>query len=189
MRAVFKAISREALAKWMRNKASAMPVHDGSPTPSNQALLGECTWHYGPDNARMIFSRDSGMHSSGWWKNPDYERCFHLSISFSHLSPLIGVREQLLPQDHKIARAWCELLFRDHVRLLWAEPPFSAGGKARDVWHYRLFCDPHWKPILPRGEVYSRDWTPADWKSWSDVHGVENGDGAFGQVIEKGTAA
>lgn len=48
------------------------------------------------------------------------------------------------------------------------------------VHHYRLFCDKAWKPILPRGEVYSKDWTPADWKSWSDVHGVENGDGAFG---------
>lgn len=24
-----------------------------------------------------------------------------------------------------------------------------------------------------RGEVYSRDWTPSDWKSWSDVHGAE----------------
>lgn len=31
-----------------------------------------------------ILTRDIGYHSSGWWKNPDFERCLHLSISFFH---------------------------------------------------------------------------------------------------------
>ena len=38
--------------------------------------------------------------------------------------------------------------------------------------------------VLPRGEVYSRDWTSAGWRSWSDVHGFDNGDGAFGAPME-----
>jgi hypothetical protein len=62
-------------------------------------------------------------------------------------------------------------LFGDNVSKLWIEPPFSPAGLAREVWHYRLFCDAAWQPLVPRGEVYSKDWTPADWKSWSDIHG------------------
>src|SRR5262249_14385874 len=42
-------------------------------------------------------------------------------------------------------------------------------GRKLDVWHYRLFCDPGWQPIKPRGEVYSRELTEAGWKSYSDL--------------------
>lgn len=110
-------------------------------------------------HALLIFSRDTGHHTSGWWKNPDYERCYHLSISFED------------GHSRKMAERWCKALFGDHVAKLWIEPPYSPAGKARDVWHYRLFCDAGWEPLVPRGEVYSKDWTPADWKSWSDLHG------------------
>jgi hypothetical protein len=107
----------------------------------------------------VIYSRDTGHHSSGWWKNPDYERCYHLSLSFEG------------GHNRKTAERWCKALFGDNVSKLWIEPPFSPAGLAREVWHYRLFCDAAWQPLVPRGEVYSKDWTPADWKSWSDIHG------------------
>jgi hypothetical protein len=61
--------------------------------------------------------------------------------------------------------------FGDDARLTWHEGPHTATGKAEEVHHYRLFCDEAWHPIKPRGEVYSRDWTPADWQSFSDLHG------------------
>ena len=185
MKLVGPKTNRDRLAIMMRKRALHSPTYDGSPTPMNKLVLAECTWHYSADNARMILTRDSGMHSSGWWKNPDYERCWHMSLSFSHVSPLIMLPEQYLPQDHKLARKWCDLIFGEAKRLLWIEPPFSDLGKKRDVYHYRLFCDPSWTPILPRGEVYSRDFTPSDWKSWSDVHGADNGDGEFGRAIER----
>ena len=40
----------------------------------------------------IAFTRDVGYHSSGWWKNPDFERCYHLSIwkSFSDVQDAIA---------------------------------------------------------------------------------------------------
>lgn len=57
--------------------------------------------------------------------------------------------------------------------------PFSPDGKRCDVHHYRLFLAPDWRtPILPRKELYSREFTEAGWKSWSDQHPPE----AFGEA-------
>lgn len=136
-----------------------------------------CTHYCANTDARMIYTRDVGMHTCGWWKNPDYERCLHLSISFEGHE---AGRVYPLPQNHRVARRWATALFGDDVRRCWIEPPFSDAGKVRDVWHYRVFCAPDWSAFTPRGEVYSRDWTPADWLSWSDLYGADNGDGAFG---------
>ena len=33
----------------------------------------------------------------------------------------------------------------------------------------RPLCDTHWRPILPRKEVYSKDFTELGWKSASEV--------------------
>ena len=41
-----------------------------------------CRWFVERYDCIIILTRDVGYHSSGWWKNPDYERCYHLSISF-----------------------------------------------------------------------------------------------------------
>lgn len=117
----------------------------------------------------LIFTRDAGMHDCGWWKNPDYNNCLHLSVSF------VGVEDRSvypLPKHQGLTDRWVELFFGDWRRLIWAEPPFSAEGRARDVWHYRVFTDPTYRtPLLPRGEVYTREFTMAGWKSWSDLHG------------------
>jgi hypothetical protein len=34
-----------------------------------------------------------------------------------------------------------------------------------------VFCDERWQPILPRGEVYSREFTEKGWKSFSEMNG------------------
>jgi hypothetical protein len=180
-------MTREQLASHMRATAERWRPYDGRNTDANQLLLQMCSHYHPATFANMIFSRDAGMHSSGWWKNPDYERCYHLSISFAAVSAIIGAPPTRLPHNAREAVRWCEALFGDDKRYLWIEGPFSEHGHAYDVWHYRLFCDPAWNPIKPRGEVYSRDWTPAEWRSWSDVHGVENGDGEFGRF--NGSAA
>ena len=31
-------------------------------------------------------------------------------------------------------------------------------------------CDEAWKPIMPRGEVYSTQFTERGWKSFSEIH-------------------
>lgn len=134
--------------------------------------LADCMWFHRWTGAKMAFTRDTGHHSSGWWKNPDYERCFHLSISFwDGFPPPEGQGE---PTGFKRGRGqqWAEALFGNNARLCWIEPPYTKRGKIIDIYHYRLFCDAGWQPIKPRGEVYDRRNTPAEWKSFSDLHGA-----------------
>jgi hypothetical protein len=112
----------------------------------------------------LIFTRDEGMHSAGWWKNPDYERCYHLSLSFK--DPLTM---KPAPRDVRLSKEWVEAFYRDDKRLVWAESPYSDEGKSAEVWHYRVFCDEHWRPLLPRKEVYTREFTELGWKSFSEL--------------------
>lgn len=122
-----------------------------------------CRWIWS-GGATIIFTRDVGYHSSGWWKNPDYERCYHLSLSFFDQSTL-----EPAPRDLKLTRQIISQVYGRNRKLLWCEPPYSPDGKRNQVWHYRLFCDTGWNPIKPRGEVYGRELTEAGWKSFSDV--------------------
>ena len=122
-------------------------------------------------NAIIILTRDVGHHDSGWWKNPDYERCWHLSISYREVND-----GRLLDQDKAESARIARAFFGDDARLLWCEPSYSEDGKRADVWHYRLFCDAGWQPLKPRGEVYSRENTPAGWKSFSELHGYRPAD-------------
>ena len=64
-----------------------------------------------------------------------------------------------------------EKFFGNNRRLLWCEPPYSKQGKQAEVYHYRLFCNENWQPIMPRGEVYSKQFTEQGWKSYSELHG------------------
>jgi|SRR6478672_6289943 len=117
----------------------------------------KCQWYSQKYECIIIFMRETGYHSGGWWKNPDYERCWHLSISFP------GGRNQ--KHFEKIINS----LFGDNKRYLWTEAPYSDQGKQSEVWHYRLFCDENWKAIMPRGEVYTTHFTEQGWKSFSEI--------------------
>jgi len=120
--------------------------------------LDQCRWFIERYGCIIIFTRDEGYHSGGWWKNPDYERCFHLSISFPG-----GKNKSAL---NKIIDG----LFGWHKKLTWIESPYSKEGKESEVWHYRLFCDSNWQPIKPRNEVYSTQFTDIGWKSFSELN-------------------
>lgn len=120
--------------------------------------------HYVGLATSIIFTRDVGHHTSGWWKNPDYERCFHLSIGYFESKNMNPVAAN--PKESKV---WVDIAFPDMQQYIWVESPITNEGKAAGVYHYRVFCDPSWNPIIPRKEVYSKDFTPAGWKSYSDV--------------------
>lgn len=115
-----------------------------------------CIWYSEKYECNMIFTKENGYHSGGWWKNPDYERCYHLSISFP------GGKNQ-----NKLNKI-LDGLFGANKKMLWEEPPYSPEGKEMGVWHYRLFCDPNWKAIIPKGEVYNTHLTERGWKSFSE---------------------
>jgi hypothetical protein len=99
-------------------------------------------------------------------QNPDYERCLHLSLSF---------REYLTGRPagkaDRLTKVWLDAFFPPaYQRCLWVESPKSEKGKVLDVWHYRVFCDIHWQPIVPRKEVYTTEFTDLGWKSFSELH-------------------
>lgn len=155
---------KAGVAREMRRLAKSSPAYNGLPTGANRALLMACTALHLQTGTKLIFTRDAGMHSSGWWKNPDYERCWHLSLSF--VDPITG---ESAPKDSTLTEEWLDAFYGDDCRYVWAEPPYSDHGKPLAVWHYRVFCDPSWSPILPRGEVYSKEFTEAGWLSFSDL--------------------
>lgn len=134
-------------------------------TPWQQ--LRPYTWDFSLDGfwVRMMLTRDAGMHSEGWFKNPEYDRCFHCSLSYYHLDKTPA------DQQRDISRELTALLFGENQRLLWIEGPFSKMGKKLDVYHYRLMCDANWQPIQPRKEVYSTEFTEKGWRSFSEIHG------------------
>lgn len=114
----------------------------------------------------LVFTRDSGHHSSGWFKNPDYERCYHLSVGFWSFTLSRRPREY----DHDLARVWVEAFFPRSTQYLWREGMVSKPDATMpEIFHYRVFCNPRWQPIIPRGEVYTRDFTEKGWESWSDI--------------------
>lgn len=129
-------------------------------TPETTPYMEMCRWFIERIGAIVIMTRDAGYHTSGWWKNPDYERCYHVSISYP-TGTNFRKTEWLL-----------YALFGNERKKMWCEPPYSKEGKSAEVYHYRLFCDENWKPIMPRGEVYTREFTEKGWKSFSEIHKI-----------------
>lgn len=131
---------------------------------ARKPYFDRCKAFHASTGTMLIFTRDEGMHSAGWWKNPDYERCLHLSLSFKDPITMLPA-----PRDVRLSKEWIEAFYGEDRRLIWAESPYSDEGKLGDIWHYRVFCDPHWIPLLPRKEVYTREFTEIGWKSFSEL--------------------
>jgi len=158
-----------AVAREMYRRAKH-GTFSGTDTPENRKAMKHCTAVHLPTGTIIIFTADVGYHSSGWWKNPDYERCWHLSLSYR--DPISG---SYVSHDHKQSKIWLDAFFTpDDQRKLWVETPKTPQGKESDVIHYRLFCDEHWKPIIPREEVYSKEFTEVGWKSYSEIMGQKD---------------
>lgn len=156
--------SIENIAAYLKRQAM-FDLYDGIPDQRSRSYLYKCTAAHLPGWTCAILTRDIGHHSSGWWKNPDYERCWHLSLSFR--DPANGA---LRTRDKELTQQWIEAVFGETKNLIWAEPPTYPEGKKNDTWHYRVFWSEGWKaPLLPRGEVYTREFTPANWLSYSDL--------------------
>lgn len=156
-----------SVAKEMRNRAFT-GFFRGS-LKESKSYLNRCSAVHQPTGTSIGFTRDLGHHSSGWFRNPDYERCFHLSLSFR--DPHTG---EFTSKNQKLTDEWLSLFYGDNKRLLWIEPPCYEIGKKLDVWHYRLFVHIDWEtPLLPRKEVYTKTFTPPGWKSWSEVQAME----------------
>lgn len=161
---VFAGPTPEAIGREMR-RIAGYGFCFKSTDPREAAYQTRCSALDAATGTRLIFTRDQCHHTSGWWKNPDYERCWHLSLSF-----LDAETGEVAPKNEALTLRWLQAFFRpDEIRMLWAEPPYTAEARRAEVWHYRLFCNEGWEGIVPRGEVYSREHTERGWKSFSEI--------------------
>lgn len=128
----------------------------------------------------LLLSRDRMHHSVGWWRNAEYEYCWHLSLSaiergeyyrVERLARLTGRRQK--PSFEEMPRAdldlWSRLIFGEHIDKLWNEPGGTDPRLTADerhrravLWHLRLFLNPvTMEPFIPKGEVYDLTrWIP-----------------------------
>jgi hypothetical protein len=120
---------------------------------------------------RLLLTKDRMHHSVGWWRNAEYEYCWHLSISAWDSALLVPGRRPADPEDvpDDEERYWAHAFFPTHFHKLWHEP----GGtdprltptektRHRHFSHLRLFLDPDtFEPFIPTGEVYEiTRWIP-----------------------------
>jgi hypothetical protein len=135
----------------------------------------------------LLLSRDRMHHSIGWWRNAEYEYCWHLSVSAITLENYYAERdratrlnERVTPPFEDVPRKdlelWTQAIFGEHVDKLWNEPGgtdprLTPDEKRRHspIWHLRLFLDPQLLnakgephvPFIPNGEVYDLTrWIP-----------------------------
>lgn len=120
---------------------------------------------------RLQLSRDRMHHSVGWWRNAEYEYCWHLSMSARPIGVERAARAGIvLPPGTNTLVAlppgeemyWGRLFFAEHAHKVWHEPggtdPSLSRSEARAnsaISHLRLFLDPEtFEPFIPTGEVY-----------------------------------
>lgn len=154
------------VAKSLRQRALS-GVFDGRAAGGH--YIAFCRHICAETGAVLIFTRDVGHHTSGWMKNPDYERCWHLSLSPKPAELFVPGVEPIAELDAKTRNLWVRAFFGEDARYTWLESAKSDVGKRRGVEHFRLFAGEAWKPMLPRGEVYSTQFTELGWRSASQV--------------------
>lgn len=161
-------------------KAALRHAHQ-HPWPGNEPLT--CPAHRLDTTAitepgrrtRLLLSKDSGYHNSGWFANSDYESCLHLSVSWPRpeiprayrARPELGQPRDYVgmdletPTDDEV-RAWGLVFFGpEHAPKAWFEPAASVFDPYRmpNVVHLRLFLDRGGRPFIPCGEPYKiRPW-------------------------------
>lgn len=156
------------IASTLQHRAKRVVLY-GTEGKEEQAQIKRCFMLHRGTATCVLFTHDAGMHTSGWMRNPDYERCFHLSLSPAPVEP------ETLASQEEIEALWVRAFFGDARRWTWMEGPKSTEGRREGVRHWRLFCNPDWGPLMPRGEVYSATHTPPDWRSWTEVHALDGG--------------
>jgi len=120
----------------------------------------------------LSFSRDRMHHAVGWWRNAEYEYCWHLSVACKVFEGG-GQREwadvpfEHFPHDE--LRYWATAFYGKDIDKTWTEPggtdPRLTSVEKRihaTMWHVRLFLHPEilnpqgepFHPFIPEGEVY-----------------------------------
>jgi hypothetical protein len=76
------------------------------------AIVNACLAQYEQPGliTTLIYTIDDGMHSIGWWKNPEFARCWHLSVAYWYPDQTVA------PKQEKASLEWIELFFRENEK-------------------------------------------------------------------------
>jgi hypothetical protein len=169
----------QELVSKMSTKASSGWFDGTAATLAAFAAVKDLPSRTNPDEVwvRLLLSRDRSHHSSGWWRNAEYEYCWHLSVSARDATDVrlaqagLKISEEVgyvdLPRTEEMY--WGRLFFDVHADKVWHEPggtdpSLTLAGAHRNnaIVHLRLFLDPEtFQPFIPNGEVYDLTrWLP-----------------------------
>lgn len=162
-RELVERMGRKAMSGWFVGTMATLEAFGATadlPSRTNPAEV----W------VRLLLTRDRSHHSSGWWRNAEYEFCWHLSISARPSADCRLAALGLKKPDEvgyvdlpKLEETyWGRLVFGVHADKVWHEPggtdPSLTAAEARrnrSISHLRLFLDPDtFEPFIPSGEVY-----------------------------------
>jgi hypothetical protein len=111
----------------------------------------------------LLVSRDKMHHSVGWWRNAEYEYCWHVSLSTREADQAMAK----VPDDE--VRYWAHAFFPEDYDKIWTEPggtdprlTLEEKRRHATMWHLRVFLEPQlldsrgepFHPFIPKGEVY-----------------------------------
>lgn len=169
-RALVKVMAKTAMRGWYTGTIETLKRYGASydlPSRTNPEEV----------YVRLLLTRDRMHHSVGWWRNAEYEYCWHLSISarpavearlaIAGLKPGEEVGYVSLPEHEETY--WGRLFFAEHADKIWHEPGGTDPRLTREeklanrhIVHLRLFLDPvTFEPFIPTGEVYDLTrWIP-----------------------------
>ena len=125
-----KQLDFDSIANRMRYRARS-GEHCGDGSERERLYVKKCSVREG--STTLVFTRDFGCHTFGWLANPEHDRCWHLSIACN---------------DPAERNAWLRAFFGEHVESLWGHSSVTLYGQSREVWHWWLFCDERWQPLL-----------------------------------------
>lgn len=169
-RAIVVDMARKAMRGWYIGDMETLAAYGATEDLPSRTNSDE-VW------VRLLLTRDRMHHSVGWWRNAEYEYCWHLSISARPATDAqlarIGLREArdvgFVDLERDEETYWGRLFFAEHAGKVWHEPggtdprlTLEEAHRHRSISHLRLFLDPEtFEPFIPRGEVYDLTrWIP-----------------------------
>lgn len=126
------------IARLMSGRARRS-IFDGSTSPVSEAYLRACTYDDALTQTKLIYTREC----------TDIAWLWHLTIS-SLPRFLVGQDggEPAIALDVAIVRDWPRIFFASALPFVEAEEPRGERAQRLGAWHWRLYCDAQWRPLI-----------------------------------------
>ncbi len=152
-----------AIARRLKRRA-ASGISDGDPTPSGRAYLANCSEDHPATGTSITFTRCVGFNEYLGVDDPNFERYLHLSLSFWSADDEDGPMPTSR-RDEVLCNLCATAFFGDDDPHTWIDLSQTSDGRALDVWHWYLFCDADWQPIILDPATDTSHLTSIGWRN------------------------